>query len=126
MTLDKVTDIYLFSCTCGIRKFPGQGLNPSHSFSLHHSCSNAGALTHCTSQGSNPCHHKDNTGFLTHCATAGTLRWLFILFYFLGLHLWHMKVPRQLQLLACTIATAMQDLSCICDLHHSSQKHWNP
>mgnify|MGYP007071235751 CR=1 FL=1 len=35
-----------------------------------------------------------------------------------------MEVPRlgvesELQLLACTTATARQDLSCICDLHHS-------
>ena len=41
--------------------------------------------------------------------------------FFSGLHLRHMEVPRlrvesELQLLA----TAMQDLSHICDLHHSS------
>ena len=44
---------------------------------------------------------------------------------FLGLNLWHMEVPRlgvefELQLLAYGIATAVQDLSCIFDLHHSS------
>ena len=33
-----------------------------------------------------------------------------------------MEVPR-LQLLAYTTATAMQDLSCVCDLHHSSWQH---
>ena len=51
-------------------------------------------------------------------------------FFFLCLfraHLWHMEVPRlgvqsELQLLAYTIATATQDQSCICDLHHSSQQ----
>ena len=32
-------------------------------------------------------------------------------------------VPSELQLLAYTIATAMQDLSHICDLHQSSQQH---
>ena len=50
---------------------------------------------------------------------------LFIIFCFLGPHLWHMKVPRpgvesELQLPAYTTVTATQDLSCICDLHHSS------
>ena len=31
-------------------------------------------------------------------------------------------IELELQLLAYTIATAMQDLSRICDLHHSSQQ----
>ena len=49
----------------------------------------------------------------------------FFFFFFLGPHMQHMKVPRlgvklELQLLAYTIATAMQDLRCICDLHYSS------
>ena len=40
-----------------------------------------------------------------------------------------MKVPRlgvksELQLQAYTTATATQDPSHICDLHHSSQQHW--
>jgi len=39
-----------------------------------------------------------------------------------------MEVPRlgvelELQLPAYTTATAMQDLSCVCDLPHSSQQH---
>ena len=47
---------------------------------------------------------------------------------FLGLHQQHMEVPRlgvklELQLLAYAIATATQDLSLICDLHHSSQQY---
>ena len=57
----------------------------------------------------------------------------FILFLFLiiiifwGLHPWHMETPRlgvesELQLLA--YATATQDLSHVCDLHHSSQQCW--
>ena len=38
-----------------------------------------------------------------------------------------MEIPRlwvelELQLLAYTTATAMQNLSCICDLHHSSRQ----
>jgi len=50
------------------------------------------------------------------------------LFCFLGLNPWHMEVPRlgvesKLQLLVYTTATATQDLSRICDLHHSSQQH---
>ena len=49
------------------------------------------------------------------------------LFYFalLGPHLWHMEIPSpgvqlELQLPACATATAVQDLSCIWDLYHSS------
>ena len=50
-----------------------------------------------------------------------------IQFVFLGLHLWHMAVPRwgvesELQLRAYTSATAKWDLSHVCDLHHSSQQ----
>ena len=41
----------------------------------------------------------------------------------------HMEFPRrgvesELQLLAYTTATAMADLSCICDLHHRSWQCW--
>ena len=50
--------------------------------------------------------------------------WLF--FGFLGPHVQHMEVPRlgaesEPQLLA--YATATQDPSCVCDLHHSSRQH---
>ena len=50
-------------------------------------------------------------------------------FFFLGPHSRHMEVPRlgvqmELQLLAYTTATATQNLSCVCDLHHSSQQCW--
>ena len=49
--------------------------------------------------------------------------------FFLSLHPWHMEVPRlgvqlELQLPACTTATAMPDISCVCDLHRSSQQCW--
>ena len=49
-------------------------------------------------------------------------------FFFLGPHLRHMEVPRigvesELQMPAYTTATAMQGLSRICNLHHSSQQH---
>ena len=54
------------------------------------------------------------------------------LFRFLGLHLQHMEVPRlavnsELQLPDHTTATP-QDLSCVYDLHHSSQQRriFNP
>ena len=53
-------------------------------------------------------------------------QYLFIyLLCFLGLHPQHMKFPRlevesELELLAYTRATATGDLSCVCDLHHSS------
>ena len=53
------------------------------------------------------------------------LFFFFLFFVFLGLHPWHMEVPRlgvelELQLLAYTIATAMWDPSFIFNLHHSS------
>ena len=42
-----------------------------------------------------------------------------------------MEVPRlgvqlEMQPLAYTTATAIQDLSLVCNLHHSSQQHWIP
>ena len=47
----------------------------------------------------------------------------FLSFVFLGPHSWHTEVPRlgvqsELQLPAYTTATAMPDLSIICNLHH--------
>ena len=47
---------------------------------------------------------------------------------FLGPNPWHTEVPRlgvelKLHLPAYTTATAVQDLSHVCDLHHSSQQH---
>ena len=52
---------------------------------------------------------------------------LFFFFWFLGLHLRHMEVPRlgiesELQLPASTTATP--DPSSVCSLHHSSQQRW--
>ena len=49
---------------------------------------------------------------------------LFVCFCFLGPCLQHMEVPRlgvglELQLPTYATATAMQDLSCICDLYYS-------
>ena len=56
------------------------------------------------------------------------LFFIYLVFYFLGLHLGHMEVPRlgiqsDLQLLAYTTATAMPDPSHVCDIYHSSQQH---
>ena len=50
-----------------------------------------------------------------------------LFFGFVGPHLRHMEVPRlriesELQLPADTTATATPDLSCVCNLHHSSQQ----
>ena len=53
---------------------------------------------------------------------------LFVLFVFiLGSHLKHVEVPRlggQSELSSYTIATAMWDLSRVCDLYHSSRQCW--
>ena len=51
----------------------------------------------------------------------------FVFFVFLGLHLWHMEAPRlgvqlESQLPAYATATAMPNLTCICDLHHRSRQ----
>ena len=67
------------------------------------------------------------------CAITGTpvfcLGFLLFCFFlvFLGPCLQHMEVPKlevrlELQLPAYTIATATQDLSCVCNLHSSSQQ----
>ena len=78
--------------------------------------------------------------FLSHSAysqmqvyTVNSIFFLFLSFFFffffvlLGLHLWHMEVPRlgvksELQLPVYTTATAMPGPSFICDLHHSPQQ----
>ena len=68
-----------------------------------------------------------------HCLFVYLFMYLFLFYFslvfcFLGPHLWHMEVPRrgvklELQLPAYTAATATQDLSLICNLHHSSLQH---
>ena len=55
-------------------------------------------------------------------------KFFFKFFCFLGPHPKYMEVLRigvqsELHLLAYATATATQDPSCICDLHHSSQQH---
>ena len=53
--------------------------------------------------------------------------YLFIYLIFLGPHPWHMSSQARGQIGAVASglarATAMPDLSCICELHHSSQQH---
>ena len=49
----------------------------------------------------------------------------FLSLFVLGPHLWYMEIPSlgvesELQLPACTTATAMQEPSRVCDPHHSS------
>ena len=51
-----------------------------------------------------------------------------VLFFFLGLHLLHMDVPRlgvksELKELSYAPVTAILDQRCICDLHHSYWQH---
>ena len=76
------------------------------------------------------------TGFLHSLAKISSMQsFIFVSFFlfvflflsFLGPHLWHMKVPRlgvesELQLQTCTAATAMPDLSHVCNPHHSSRQ----
>ena len=71
--------------------------------------------------------HSCQEDFMLHQSMLFSI-YLFI-FVFLGLHPWHMEVPRpgiqsELQPLAYTTATAMPDLSLVCDLHHSSKQCW--
>ena len=63
----------------------------------------------------------------------GTVSFFFFFFFTAALrpHLWHLDIPRlgvksELWLQANTTATAVQDPSLICDLHHSSQQHQIP
>ena len=52
-----------------------------------------------------------------------------LFFVFLGLHSWHIEVPRlrvesKLQLPACATATATWGANHICNVYHSSWQHW--
>ena len=93
--------------------------DPSHVCDLHHSSQQHGIP--------NPLSHCGNSGFdfLSFLPSF----FFFFFFCFLGSHLWHMEVPglgveSELQLPAYTTATAMQDPSFVCDLHHRSQQRW--
>ena len=72
----KVYYLFFYGHTRGIWKFPGQGLNLSHSYSLCCSCDNAGSfypLYQARDQTPAPQQTQATAvGFLTHCTTAGT------------------------------------------------------
>ena len=104
-------------------KFLGQGSNSSHSSDLSCSSDNAGFST------PRPPENSQGGDFYAHLLPVFSFFFDFILYFFvfLGVHPWHMEVPRlgvewELQLLATATATVMQDLSRICDLHHSSRQ----
>ena len=65
-------------CSHSLWRFPGQGLNPSHSFDLHHSYSNTGSLNLlCWAWNQTDASRVTQATavrFLTHCAAAGTPR----------------------------------------------------
>ena len=74
-----------------------------------------------------PAHGRTQTTALT-LSQPNTTCILFFFFFFLRSHWWHMEVPRlgvklELQLPAYTTATATQDWTCLCNLHHSSRQH---
>ena len=80
-----------------------------------------GTVSECCRQGGPPIHL---CFFFFIFAFLKTYTYLF--FCFLGPYLCHMEVPRlrvesELQLLACTTATATWDPSCVCHLHYSSR-----
>ena len=112
----------LFLATLWHMEFLGQGSDPSHSCDLCDICGNTGSLTHCARLGIEPVSQRSRDA----AHTVGPQQVLqrksfFFLFFFLGLYLWHMEVPKlgadsELQLLAYTTATAMPDLSCVCDV----------
>ena len=69
--------IYLFiSCTRDMWKFLGEGLNPSHSCKLCHSCGNNGSFNPLCRAGDWTCVSAATwasaVGFLTYCTTVGT------------------------------------------------------
>ena len=97
------------------------GLHPKHmevpGLGSNQSCK-ARDLTHILTETSGPKPTEPQEELLIH----------FFFLSFLGPHLQHMEVPRlgvqsELQLPAYATVTATQDLSRVCDLHHSSQQH---
>ena len=59
--------------TCSMYKFLGQGLNPSSSCNLCHSCGNVRSFAHCAGPGIEPALWQSQHWIWTCCATAGTL-----------------------------------------------------
>ena len=124
--------VYIFFCCCtAVYEILGQGSNQSSICDLSHNCGNTRSSTHyaglviesvsqCSQDTADPivpqwelqqCHL-----FIFLC--------LFVVVAFLGPYQQHMEVPRlgtemKLHLPACATATAMPDLSCVCDLHQA-------
>ena len=88
-----------------------------------------------THHGGDQRHSSDNARCLTHVEPPEKSKkafffkflnfFFFFFFWFLGLHPWHMEIPRlgiqsELHLLAYTAVRATWDPSHICDIHHSS------
>ena len=103
----------------------------SHICDLHHSSWKCRILNPLNEARDWACVFMDTSQVCFQRATMGTTA-----SPLLGLRLRHMDIPRpgvesELQLPVYTTATATWDLSCICDLHHSSQQccvgsliHW--
>ena len=94
---------------------------------LHHISLQRQILNPLTKARDQNCVLIDISRVAYHWATMGIPINNFIFSCFLGLQLWHTEVPRlgvesELQLLAYATATPVEDLSHICDLHHSSQQ----
>ena len=102
--------------------------DPSCVCDLHRSSRQCQIPDPLQGQGSNPCLQKYQSDSFPLCHNRNSKMFCFV-FAFFGLHLQHMEITRlgvksKPQLPAYTTATATQDLSCICNLHHSSQQCW--
>ena len=89
--------------TCSIWKFPSQGLNLSCSWGLRYSHSNARSLTHWVRSGIKPAASQRQHQVLNLLSHNGNSYSCFIFYEFayfilffvcLGLHSWHMEIPR--------------------------------
>ena len=92
-------------------------------------CSGSGCCCVVSSipgQATSACHSCSTPQKITHKLLAG--KFFFFYFFFQGLTCKYMQVPwlgfeSELQLPASITATTMLDLSCVCDLYHSSGQH---
>ena len=92
-----------FLATLWPTEFPGQGSDLSCNCDLGRSCGNTRPLTHCTGPGIKPvsqCCRDTADPLVPQWELHAFLIFIFIYLYiylftcFLGLHLWHMEVPR--------------------------------
>ena len=81
-------------------EFPGQGSYPSCTCDLHHSCGNAGSLTHCARPGIDPVSQHSRAAAdpvmpqqELQIVCSFICWFLFFFFFFNGCAPWHMKVP---------------------------------